>query len=410
MQKMIRHSTDSAPALSNVRPELPTELSAVVEKMMAKEPKNRYQTPSQVADALAPFTQVTRRPDLPSISVTGKGRKKIASSDLVPSRRRWSNWYILTIVGAFIVLLALAVAVYRIQTDHGELVISVHDEDVEVLVKKGGKLVKIVDTKTGKVVTLDSGAYELELKGETDHLKLSKNKVTIYRGKETLVATVVRTPLIETAKGKVETDVTKVHPPGILQVWEGEWTNSFDESGEMCCFLIETADGKVHGRWSGVKVTGQRVNASTWELKGNNDTRSYQFTAMRQDDTLTIKYLTTVLGEEGTPYEGTCKLKLVPGDTQIWEGAWSNNADTQGDAWCYLIEDDKGNIRGNWDDVKFSGKRVNPTTLELTGSTESRSYQVAATFEAARMLLKYVARDLDGQELYVGQSTLTRIR
>jgi WD40 repeat protein/serine/threonine protein kinase len=48
------HSMD-AQLLNFVRPEVPSELAALVAKMMAKEPKRRFQTPDEVAKALAPF-------------------------------------------------------------------------------------------------------------------------------------------------------------------------------------------------------------------------------------------------------------------------------------------------------------------------------------------------------------------
>jgi serine/threonine protein kinase len=48
------HSMD-AKLLNFVRPEVPGELAALVAKMMAKEPDRRFQTPSEVAQALAPF-------------------------------------------------------------------------------------------------------------------------------------------------------------------------------------------------------------------------------------------------------------------------------------------------------------------------------------------------------------------
>ena len=47
-------SMDASP-LNLVRPEVPVELAAVVAKMMAKEPGRRFQTPGEVAQALAPF-------------------------------------------------------------------------------------------------------------------------------------------------------------------------------------------------------------------------------------------------------------------------------------------------------------------------------------------------------------------
>jgi formylglycine-generating enzyme required for sulfatase activity len=48
------HSVDARP-LNLVRPDVPAELAAVVAKMMAKEPKRRYQTPAEVIQALRPF-------------------------------------------------------------------------------------------------------------------------------------------------------------------------------------------------------------------------------------------------------------------------------------------------------------------------------------------------------------------
>ena len=48
------HSMDARP-LNLVRPEVSVELAALVAKMMAKEPERRFQTPKELAQALAPF-------------------------------------------------------------------------------------------------------------------------------------------------------------------------------------------------------------------------------------------------------------------------------------------------------------------------------------------------------------------
>jgi hypothetical protein len=48
------HSMDALP-LNRVRPEVPGELAALVARMMAKEPEDRFQTPAAVAQALTPF-------------------------------------------------------------------------------------------------------------------------------------------------------------------------------------------------------------------------------------------------------------------------------------------------------------------------------------------------------------------
>jgi hypothetical protein len=49
------HHFEEAAPLNEVRPEVPQELAAVVRKMMAKDPAQRYQTPAEVARALVPF-------------------------------------------------------------------------------------------------------------------------------------------------------------------------------------------------------------------------------------------------------------------------------------------------------------------------------------------------------------------
>jgi serine/threonine protein kinase len=48
------HSMDATP-LNLARPEVPVALAALVAKMMAKEPERRFQSPNEVAKALAPF-------------------------------------------------------------------------------------------------------------------------------------------------------------------------------------------------------------------------------------------------------------------------------------------------------------------------------------------------------------------
>src|ERR1700722_14237889 len=53
------HFSMEAGPLNLVRPEVPVELAAVVAKMMAKEPGRRFQTPGELAQALAPFFKRT---------------------------------------------------------------------------------------------------------------------------------------------------------------------------------------------------------------------------------------------------------------------------------------------------------------------------------------------------------------
>ena len=49
------HQSKHARPLNEERPEVPAVLAAVLARMMAKDPAQRYQTPAEVETALAPF-------------------------------------------------------------------------------------------------------------------------------------------------------------------------------------------------------------------------------------------------------------------------------------------------------------------------------------------------------------------
>jgi serine/threonine protein kinase len=57
-QKLLLHQMKEPTPLRELRPEVPEELAAVVAKMMAKSPEDRYQSPAEVYEALAEWTQV----------------------------------------------------------------------------------------------------------------------------------------------------------------------------------------------------------------------------------------------------------------------------------------------------------------------------------------------------------------
>jgi serine/threonine-protein kinase len=55
MQKLIRHQQAEPVPAESLNPEVPAALAAVVRRMMAKKPEERFQTPAAVSLALMPF-------------------------------------------------------------------------------------------------------------------------------------------------------------------------------------------------------------------------------------------------------------------------------------------------------------------------------------------------------------------
>lgn len=53
LQKLLQHQGDQPPDVRELRPELPPEVSRILQKMLAKEPKDRYAEPGQLVDDLA---------------------------------------------------------------------------------------------------------------------------------------------------------------------------------------------------------------------------------------------------------------------------------------------------------------------------------------------------------------------
>ncbi len=55
LEKLLRHATEEPPAVERLRPDMPPAVAAVVRRLMAKRPEDRFATAGEVAAALAPF-------------------------------------------------------------------------------------------------------------------------------------------------------------------------------------------------------------------------------------------------------------------------------------------------------------------------------------------------------------------
>jgi serine/threonine protein kinase len=79
LQKVMAHAAKKPQPLTELRPDLPEGIMPVLERMMAKNPKHRYQTPAEVALALEPFTVATAN------ALAPEPRQRIRATDTGPT-------------------------------------------------------------------------------------------------------------------------------------------------------------------------------------------------------------------------------------------------------------------------------------------------------------------------------------
>jgi WD40 repeat protein len=108
--KLLRHQTEEPEALAALRPEVPAALAAVVQKLMAKKPEERYQSPAEVAAALGHLLRTGKWAAGPFAGVAGWGA--MPASLLRRARPTWQGRRLLAalaIVGLLFASVGLAV-------------------------------------------------------------------------------------------------------------------------------------------------------------------------------------------------------------------------------------------------------------------------------------------------------------
>ncbi len=173
------HQSAEAPPVNALRPEVPPELAAVVARMMAKEPAQRYQTPIEAARALAPFLKAgstappsalpvaapEREGAAPVTMATSPPQARPQGAGAPPAKRKWPLRAAVAAVALLLTLAALwAGGVFRLRTPEGILVVTVNEPSPDVYVD-GDKMTVTwgADGKTAEV-RVRPGTRKVEVK------------------------------------------------------------------------------------------------------------------------------------------------------------------------------------------------------------------------------------------------------
>jgi multidrug efflux pump subunit AcrA (membrane-fusion protein) len=184
-RKLLGHLHETPRSLSELRPEMPRALAQVVEKMLAKDPAQRYQTPAEVAAALVLWARDSNRPPA-ALAALGTKRSRRARLAYAAS--------FAMIVGVLAYLFVpwvhdFAQTVVRVATDKGVLVIAAEDKDVEISIKRNGADAAVtarIAKGNKEVIELRAGDLTIEARlPGGDWLKTTE--LTLERGGKTIV-------------------------------------------------------------------------------------------------------------------------------------------------------------------------------------------------------------------------------
>ncbi len=207
-ERLKDHAETVSLAIHTLRPEVPQELSDIIARMLLKDPNQRFQTPQQVATALAPFA-VAAQPTTVLTASSNAGRS---------SRQR--SW---TLTWASAALALLVASVIYVQTDKGTLKIESADDSVKVTITQdpdgaGGSQLSatFIDTLTGtEVKRLPSGEYQVDLGEKKNEFEVDHDSFTLRRG-ETVVVKVTRSEAREGSVANAAKDAQPTSPPKAL--------------------------------------------------------------------------------------------------------------------------------------------------------------------------------------------------
>ena len=202
--------TPAAPFTLNAA--LPSALSALIVRLLAKDPTGRPQAAQDVVDELARIAkpQAAKTPQGETTEIVGPG-----------AVRRKSHRPLLIAAG---VLLFGAVAfgaynaqtIVRVANNEGELVVEVDDPDVEVVVKGGVAELRTEENGKKRVYLVTAGKDgEVEIREPGSTTALVVEKFQVKRGDKTLVKVTAE----KLAAGRKPKEVASVDPDRRAAAW-----------------------------------------------------------------------------------------------------------------------------------------------------------------------------------------------
>jgi serine/threonine protein kinase len=183
---------DTPSLIHETNPDIPAWLIALIAKLHAKDPADRYQAAAEVADLLGRHLAHLQHPSVVGPVVDSKSASSRHSLQTMPhpKRRLWARAaaVLLLFVGALGLteatgVTALTVTAIRVWTPDGTLIVEVDDPNVKVTVEGDGGIV--IKGAGLEEIRLRPGSYKVQADKDGKRVPLERELVSIaMRGRE----------------------------------------------------------------------------------------------------------------------------------------------------------------------------------------------------------------------------------
>ena len=177
----VRRIVDEKPAaMASLAPELPPWFCQIVERLISKDPTQRFASANEVSELLEQCLSHLQQPTtvpLPKSTATSDASR----SDRPPLPR-------ILVAAGFAFALIFGGILIVLELSKGKLTITSEADDIPINIMKGDKVIdQMTVTRSGKSVRVAAGDYQVEIEGRIDGIEVEGGVVSLTRGGEATV-------------------------------------------------------------------------------------------------------------------------------------------------------------------------------------------------------------------------------
>lgn len=264
---ILRLITDNEPrSIRELNRELPAWLSAIISRLMAKRPDDRYSSAAEVATLLEQCLAHVQQPTTAPLP------------DAV--RPATANRHGLPPVGARLVaaacafLFVLAGVLLVLELNKGTLTIESDVEDIPIRITQSDQTVDTLTvSKSGKSLRVAAGEYRIEIDGAVEGLRVEGERVNLIRGGRSVVKIVKRNS-VDAKPAEVQTNDNKPNHEQPLSrenagTPDSSPTDSLARAVERCNQLLRLKHPQDHSLYAPPLTKDEVIASVAWRLRGD---------------------------------------------------------------------------------------------------------------------------------------------